>query len=155
MSDVQQPAATSMQRYPDNSQGEFTNLTHMDISVFRPPAWALASFEDAIRSGRNPYGHPQGDHAIRTLLAERLRTATWFPDLQAENLLFTCGAQGGLHSVLAAQTEPGDRVLLVDPDFHRYEQLCDHLELQVVRWQYDGGEDPTGLLRAVDETCAS
>ncbi|WP_197380808.1 MocR-like transcription factor YczR [Mycolicibacterium mengxianglii] len=85
-----------------------------------PPAAVMAAFGDATARVM-PYLHTQGHeligvHMLREAVAERYCQRGLPTD--PENILITSGAQHAISLVLAAYTEPGDRVLVEQPTYH-------------------------------------
>jgi aspartate/methionine/tyrosine aminotransferase len=103
------------------------NLTHADVKRFPPPEWAIGAFTRAAAGGGPAYTPYRGDAAVRAALAESLRGFLGLPVDPDSQLILTPGTQAGLFTALAATIEPGDRVLLVDPDYISYERLVRYL----------------------------
>jgi aspartate/methionine/tyrosine aminotransferase len=107
------------------------NLTHADTKRFPPPEWAIEAFTRAAAGDGPTYTPYRGDAAVRAALAASLRGFLGLPVDPESELILTPGTQAGLFTALASTVEPGDRVLLVDPDYISYERLVRYLGAEV------------------------
>ena len=97
----------------------------VDLSIGQPhlpPAQELIrAAADALDTDFNGYlptsGHPPLLDALRDCLRQRHSSAP-------ESVMITAGASGALTLAILALAEPGDDVLLPDPYFVSYPQLC-------------------------------
>ncbi len=71
---------------------------------------------DALNSGKNKYGSNAGELPLRSKLAD---ISNLYHDtrLTFENVLVTCGSLEGLYDIAMAYINPGDEVLIVEPEF--------------------------------------
>jgi len=85
---------------------------------FPPPPHVVDALYEAAKSGKNGYGPTMGLMELREGVAESLRK--YRDDVEAKNVLITCGATQGL--IITAQTlyDHGDEVLIPDPGFVLY-----------------------------------
>lgn len=95
----------------------FLDTTHFDTVRFPPPDWALERFAHAARDGSLAYtgyrGHPEVLDAVA-------RNASAFLGLDLggdENVILTPGTQAALFATLSARVNPGERVVVFDPDY--------------------------------------
>ena len=89
---------------------------HIGDNALRPPIASEYERSDAARFG-DPYryGHPAGEMAFRTALAERASTVHGHRGASAENIQVTVGATHAVSCALQALLDPGDDVLLLSP----------------------------------------
>ena len=95
------------------------------------------------------YGHSTfGLEELRELLAERIRASD--PDLTADRVLVTAGAQQALDLVLRTVCSPGDTVVVTTPSYHHMHGLLRAHGLQVVQVPFGpDGLDQTQLSRVL------
>lgn len=110
---------------------ETLDTTHFDVQRFPPPEWARHELMRALSDGANAYtpfrGQPDVLEAVATSLSDFLGVSV-DPDRE---LVLTPGTQGGAYATLAALVEPGDRVLLADPDYLYSERVLRYLGAHV------------------------
>jgi aspartate/methionine/tyrosine aminotransferase len=93
------------------------DATHFDVVRFPPPDWAQRHLAEAASDGRNAYTPYRGAPDVLQALALSL-SPRFGIDLDPErHLLITPGTQAALFSLQAAVISPGDRVVIVDPDY--------------------------------------
>ena len=76
------------------------------------------------------YGPSAGLPALREAIAEDIRGAGG-PDLTPDDVTVVSGGLDGLQLVLAALTDPGDRVVIPEPAYGMYEYVSKFLGLKV------------------------
>ncbi|MDF2824440.1 MAG: transcriptional regulator with domain and aminotransferase domain [Mycobacterium sp.] len=97
-----------------------TTVSLAAAALSAPPAAVMAAFVDATALVA-PYLHSPGHElvgveALRLAIAERY-CARGLPTTP-EEVLITSGAQHAISLILAAYTQPGDRVLVEQPTYH-------------------------------------
>jgi aspartate/methionine/tyrosine aminotransferase len=95
----------------------FIDTTHFDTVRFPPPDWALQSFTEAARDGALAYTPYRGNRAALESAARAVLALTGEHFDPESELILTPGTQAGLFGALSALVNPGDKVLLVDPDY--------------------------------------
>ncbi|MEN6452315.1 MAG: pyridoxal phosphate-dependent aminotransferase [Thermoguttaceae bacterium] len=75
---------------------------------------------DAIEGRKNGYSLTQGIGPLREKLEARLRSEYTHDDRE---LFITCGTSGGLMLALMVVVNPGDEVIVFDPNFVMYDSL--------------------------------
>jgi len=90
---------------------------------FDVPTNILKSAEEAMRSGLNSYTPTQGRSDLLTEVQNDAKNR----GLQFEDTIITSGVSGGLLLSFSALLNPGDEVVLADPYFLMYKQLCTYL----------------------------
>jgi aspartate/methionine/tyrosine aminotransferase len=93
------------------------NLTYANTHRFPPPKWTEKTFADAAAGGGLTYTPYRGDVSVREQLAPSLTEFLGIDVDPTEHLVLTPGTQGALYAALAAIINPGDVVLLPDPDY--------------------------------------
>lgn len=83
---------------------------------FDPPVEIWSAFERLAAVPAAGYGPPAGELALRAVLADREGNGK----LEAEQVMVTHGAKGGLLALLAALVEPGDEVIHPLPCYPAY-----------------------------------
>jgi aspartate/methionine/tyrosine aminotransferase len=117
--------------------GPLLNLTYADTKRFPAPGWALEAFARAASGGGQSYTPYRGDLEVRQAVASSLSSfldAAVDPDTE---LILTPGSQAALFIALGALVEPGDRVILADPDYLAYERLMRFVGAEVDRVPLD------------------
>lgn len=94
------------------------SIVHMEIGEpdFGPPEPVREAALAAVAAGRGFYTQAAGMPELRQAIATDYR-ARYGIAVDPERILVTPGASGALQLALAAVTDPGDRVLLPDPDY--------------------------------------
>jgi aspartate/methionine/tyrosine aminotransferase len=137
------------------AQGDVLDLTYADTRRFPPPSWAIEDLVAAATGGGASYTPYRGDRAVRERVATNVSGFLGVDIDPARNLLLTPGTQAGLFAALAALIDPGDRVLLVDPDYLASERMLRYLGAEVVPIPliWEGVDRPTidldALIRAL------
>lgn len=107
------------------------DTTHFDTVRFPPPAWAVERFTAAARDGALAYTPYRGSDDVRHDLVGRLSAWLGFDVDPEENLLLTPGSQAGLFTTLSGLVDPGDEVVLIDPDYLFSERILAFLGARV------------------------
>jgi aspartate aminotransferase/aminotransferase len=96
----------------------------VNLSIGQPdfdvPEACKARAIEAIRAGKNRYTVTQGEAALRSAIADRLRQE--FGAFDAP-VLITSGVSGGILLALLATMDPGDEAIVPDPYFVMYKHL--------------------------------
>jgi len=91
-------------------------LDQGDVS-FDAPDSVKAAMTRAIAENKSHYLQTNGVPRLRELIAAKLRTRNGIPVDDAEDVLVTHGGIHGLYIVCMAVIEPGDEVLIPDPEW--------------------------------------
>ena len=92
---------------------------------FATPAHIQAALVDALAQGATHYAAPFGDPDLRLALADAA-AAVAGRGISADQAIVTHGAHGGIGAVMLATLDPGDRVVIPDPNYSLY---ADHVRL--------------------------
>lgn len=96
---------------------------HTGDPDFPTPAFIAEALTDAVERGHTHYGVFQGDPELRTAIAEQLSKrsgSTW----TASDVLVTTGGSGAVLSAMYAYLNPGDQILIPDPNFSQYADVA-------------------------------
>ena len=110
---------------------DFIDTTHFDTIRFPPPAWALDAFAAAAKDGALAYTGYRGNRDVLVGVSDSLYTFTGERFDPNGELILTPGTQAGLFGALAAIVNPGDKALLVDPDYLFSERILRFLGADV------------------------
>jgi aspartate aminotransferase len=91
-------------------------LDQGDVS-FDAPDTVKSAMVRAVAENKSHYLQTAGLPRLRELLAAKLRTKNRIPVENPDDVLVTNGGIHGLHIVLQALLEPGDEVLIPDPEW--------------------------------------
>lgn len=109
------------------------DLTGADTHRFPPPIWANDTFLEAASGKGATYTPARGDAGVRGALARSLNTLfKWSVD-PAHELILTPGTQAGLFIGIGSLVEPGDTVVVPDPDYLLTERICRFFGAKVER----------------------
>ena len=108
------------------------DTTHFDTVRFPPPEWAREEFLLAARNGSTAYTPYRGNPEILDILSGSI-SGFLGTSVQPSNLSITPGTQGALFTTLAALVDPGDLVMLADPDYIFCERILAFLGARVER----------------------
>lgn len=97
--------------------GELLDITYADTHRFPPPPFALEAFARAASGGGMTYTPYRGDAGVRRAVAANLGELLTVPVDPDTEVILTPGTQAALYAALAATVEPGDRVIITDPDY--------------------------------------
>lgn len=109
------------------------DLTYADTKRFPPPSWAVEDLVAAATGSGMTYTPYRGDRGVRAKVAANVSRFLGVEVDPARELLLTPGTQAGLYAALAAIIDPGDRVILPDPDYLATERLLRFLGAEVLR----------------------
>ena len=115
----------------DQAPAGFIDTTHFDTRRFPPPEWALQSFDQAAHDGTLAYSPYRGHPAVLETVARALLTLTGEQFDPRSEVIVTPGTQAGLFGALSAMVNPGDKVLLVDPDYLFSERILRFLGAEI------------------------
>lgn len=111
----------------------FLDATYADTHRFPPPDWTLSTFTQAAGGGGMTYTPYRGDDGVRQAVAGNVETVLGLPATDASEVILTPGTQGALFITLASIIEPGDVVILPDPDYLSTERTLRYLGAEVIR----------------------
>lgn len=109
------------------------DATYADTHRFPPPAWAADTFAAAAGGLGMTYTPYRGDNAVREQVSANIESVLGIPATGASQVILTPGTQGALFIALAAILEPGDVVLLPDPDYLSTERMLRYFGAEVIR----------------------
>jgi aspartate/methionine/tyrosine aminotransferase len=137
--------------------GEFLDITYADTHRFPPPEFAIKAFTAAATGGGMTYTPYRGDVGVRRAITPNLSKFLGV-DLNADtDVILTPGSQAGLYTALAAILDPGDKVIIPDPDYITSERSvryfdCSYISVPLI---WEPGEAPhldlVMLKRAVED----
>jgi aspartate aminotransferase len=96
---------------------------HTGDPDFPTPAYIAEALTDAVERGHTHYGVFQGDPDLRSAIAEQLSKrsgSSW----TASDVLVTTGGSGAVLSAMYAYLNPGDQILIPDPNFSQYADVA-------------------------------
>ena len=114
-------------------QGYFLDATYADTHRFPPPAWALPTFTQAAGGEGMTYTPYRGDDGVRAAVAANVESVLAISPTDPSEVILTPGTQGALFITLASLIEPGDVVILPDPDYLSTERTLRYFGAEVVR----------------------
>ena len=121
------------------------DLTYANTKRWKAPDWALDAFEKGMRRGES-YTPYRGDPGVREDVSASLTEFIGVDVDPERNLILTPGTQGALFAAVAAIVEPGDRVVLFDPEYLATERLLMYHGAEVrrvpIRWPEGGAPTP-------------
>jgi aspartate/methionine/tyrosine aminotransferase len=123
---------------------DFLDITYADTHRFPPDSWVLDEFVKAASGAGMTYTPYRGDAGVRHAVADHVGAflgAELDPDSE---IILTPGTQAGLYTALSATVEPGDTVVLPDPDYITSERSVRYLgaEVHPVPLLWPAGEAP-------------
>jgi aspartate aminotransferase len=92
---------------------------HVGEPSFAPPPHVVAAAEAAYEAGDTHYTPNAGVGALRTAIAEKLRSHNGFA-VSPEQVVVTAGGAQALHVAFTATLAAGDEVLIPDPGWPNY-----------------------------------
>jgi aspartate/methionine/tyrosine aminotransferase len=95
----------------------YLDTRHFDTVRFPPPDWAQEAVAKASADGSLAYTGYGGDRNILDKVAKNVSSLLGIAIDPARQIILTPGTQAGLFSALASLIDPGDEVLLFDPDY--------------------------------------
>ena len=111
----------------------FLDATYANTHRFPAPDWALSAFSQAASGAGMTYTPYRGDKGVRDVVAENVKTVLGVPTSKSEQVILTPGTQGALFVALASILEPGDLVILPDPDYLSTERMLRYFGAEVAR----------------------
>lgn len=107
------------ERELENGTGPETvlNATYANTHRFPPPSYALEAFTKAASGAGMTYTPYVGDKSVRASVSANIENYLGFPATGAFSTILTPGTQAALFVALSAVLEPGDLVILPDPDY--------------------------------------
>ncbi|RCK69076.1 aminotransferase class I/II-fold pyridoxal phosphate-dependent enzyme [Desertihabitans brevis] len=112
---------------------DLVDATYADTHRFPPPEWTTETLLRASTGGGMTYTPYRGDAGVRGAVAQNLREVLGLPAVDGVEPILTPGTQGALFVALASVLEPGDVVLLPDPDYLSTERMLRWFGAEVVR----------------------
>jgi aspartate/methionine/tyrosine aminotransferase len=109
------------------------DATYADTHRFPPPEWVIPTFVESAGGGGMTYTPYRGDRGVRETVSANIRDVLGVPTGDGIEPILTPGTQGALFIALAAILEPGDVVLLPDPDYLSTERMLRYFGAEVVR----------------------
>ncbi|EMY35980.1 aspartate aminotransferase [Arthrobacter crystallopoietes BAB-32] len=103
------------------------DTTHFDTVRFPAPEWAEELFAEAAADGSRAYSLYRGSDEVRAALAPVLTDWLGFDVDADQNILLTPGTQAGLFTSLTSLVDPGDDVVLFDPEYLFSERILTFL----------------------------
>lgn len=88
----------------------------------------------AVRAGATKYAPNAGLRPLRERVARRCADR-WSRPVEADQVVITTGAIGGLFSAMFTVLDPGDEVLIPDPGWPNYESIAHLASATPVRYQ--------------------
>ncbi|BDY26700.1 aminotransferase class I/II-fold pyridoxal phosphate-dependent enzyme [Mycolicibacterium mageritense] len=113
--------------------GYFLDATYADTHRFPPPEWTLSTFAESAGGAGMTYTPYRGDAGVREAVAANVQAVLGLPAATSDEVILTPGTQGALFITLAAIIEPGDIVILPDPDYLSTERTLRYFGAKVVR----------------------
>ena len=130
------------------------DTTHFDTVRFPPPPWAAKAIHDAALDGSLAYTPYRGHPGVLESLAGPIGSLLGVGVDPARNIALTPGTQAGLFTTMSALLDPGDLVLISDPEYLFSERMLAFLGARVERIPVlhdpPGGEAPDLDLSALE-----
>jgi aspartate aminotransferase len=105
-----------------NPTGDVVSLQSGDPDFPTPPH-IVAALNDAVEAGYTHYAAYQGDPQLRAVIAEQLAARSGVA-FTADDITMTNGGGGANYAALMATVDAGDQVLIPDPSFSQYGDVC-------------------------------
>jgi aspartate/methionine/tyrosine aminotransferase len=99
------------------------DLTYADTHRFPAPDWVLEEFERAAGGEGMTYTPYRGDSGVREAVANNVSAAFSLDTDPDRNIILTPGTQAALFTAFASLIEPGDTVILADPEYLSTERM--------------------------------
>lgn len=87
---------------------------------FAPPDFVLAAAKEAFASTLHQYAPPRGHGRLQQALGQILEPSLGFAPDPTLEVTIHCGATQALHATMQALLEPGDEVIVLEPQFDTY-----------------------------------
>lgn len=113
--------------------GIILDATYANTHRFPPPPYALEAFTKAASGEGMTYTPYVGDRTVRDTVASNIESVLGLKATGSMATILTPGTQGALFIALSSILEPGDLVILPDPDYLSTERTLRYLGADVVR----------------------
>jgi aspartate/methionine/tyrosine aminotransferase len=132
---------------------DFLDITYADTHRFPPDSWVLDEFVKSASGGGMTYTPYRGDASVRNAVADNVGRFLGAELDGNSEIILTPGTQAGLYTALSAILEPGDVVLLPDPDYITSERSVRYFDAEVhpVPLLWEAGRPPRLDLEALAE----
>ncbi len=87
---------------------------------FAPPDFVLQAAKEAFNGKLHQYAPPRGHGRLQEALARTLEPSLGFAPDPTLEVTVHCGATQALHATMQALLEPGDEVIVLEPQFDTY-----------------------------------
>ena len=87
---------------------------------FTPPDFVIKAAKEAFSSKLHQYAPPRGHARLQQALAKTLEPQLGFAPDPLFEVTVHCGATQALHATMQALLEPGDEVIVLEPQFDTY-----------------------------------
>jgi aspartate/methionine/tyrosine aminotransferase len=111
---------------------DLLDATAADTKRWPAPAWVLDELSLSPREA-DTYTPYRGDRHVLEAVAANLSPFLGLDLTAGRNVILTAGTQGALSTALACLVDPGDKVLLVEPDYLSDERILRWLDADVLR----------------------
>lgn len=143
-----------LEKAPAAPDLELLDATYANTHVFPPPPYALKAFDEAASGAGMTYTPYVGDRGVIEHVATNVNEEFGIHTTGSAGVILTPGTQSALFLALSAIVEPGDTVVLPDPDYLSTERTLRYLGAAVERvpliQRADGYADlDRDILRAV------
>lgn len=95
------------------------NLSH-GMPDFDPPPKLIEAAVEAIRHGSNQYSITWGDKGLREAIAAKVKNYNGIDADPEKNITITCGSTEAVAAAVFGLTNPGDRIVVMDPFYENY-----------------------------------
>ncbi|MFG3689831.1 aminotransferase class I/II-fold pyridoxal phosphate-dependent enzyme [Micromonospora sp. NPDC047740] len=109
------------------------DVTYADTHRFPPPSWALDTFVEAASGKGMTYTPYRGDRQVRAAVAANVESVLGIPSHGTADVILTPGTQGALFVAMASILQPGDLVVLPDPEYLSTERMLRYFGARVAR----------------------
>lgn len=113
--------------------GNVLDATYANTHRFPPPDWVIPTFVEAASGAGMTYTPYRGDRGVRDAVSQNVTDVLGVPTDEGIGSILTPGTQGALFVALAAILDPGDVVLLPDPEYLSTERMIRYFGATVVR----------------------
>lgn len=117
----------------DGGSAGLLDTTHFDTVRFPPPDWAADTIRAAVLDGELAYTPYRGHPGVLDALAGPLSTLLGVSVDPARHIALTPGTQAALFTTMSALVDPGDLVLVTDPEYLFTERMPAFLGARVER----------------------
>jgi aspartate/methionine/tyrosine aminotransferase len=123
---------------------DFLDITYADTHRFPPVDWALEEFSKAASGSGMTYTPYRGDAGVRSAVAGNVSGLLGLDVDPDREVILTPGTQAGLYAALAALLNPGDAVVVPDPDYITSDRSVRYFGAEVlsVPLIWDAGQAP-------------